>query len=76
MKLGDGNISKHFINKLKKQFGIKFWHVRTLKNLAYATIYISSVPIVFLIFLIIKTHNSELRGQGGSTLQRPLDKCT
>ena len=28
------------------------------------------------IYIYIKTHGSESRGQGGSTLRRPLDKRT
>ena len=42
------------------------------KKLAHVINYL--IPII--IYFMIKTHGSESRGQGGSTLRRPLDERT
>ena len=43
----------------------------------YIYIYIIYIHIYILyIYIYIKTHGSESRGQGGSTLRRPLDERT
>ena len=39
-------------------------------------IYLHQIMPISIICTDIKTHGSESRGQGGSTLQRPLNGCT
>ena len=45
------------------------------RSLLFVTIAMNDIKYVCC-FFIIKTHGSESRGQGGSTLRRPLDERT
>ena len=52
----------------------------SVTNTVYNLLILAAYVIVHMITMTagrigIKTHGSGLQGQGGSTLQRPLDEC-